>query len=248
MHRYPKARQTAIAEIDAVFAGGSIAEKLREDPYVINKLEYITAIIKETLRMFPPASTIRTLDMYLPEVHSSLEGWKATKTSLVDKETGTPLPIAGAHVWPSSHAIGRNKRFFPKPTEFIPERFIPSLTPFPEAELFTPAGKHAWQPFSIGIRNCIGQELAMIELRIVMAMTIKEFDFVVEFPGMVDPQPPIPESSAVAFDENTEYGKALRAGKIPENEKLIEGHRMWQMLKAAAKPADGCPGRIYVRS
>lgn len=152
-----------------------------------------------------------------------------------------------ADIWPVIHLINRNQRFFPEPLNFIPDRFIPHLTPFPEADLFKPAGKNAFQPFSVGPRNCIGQELAMVESKIVLALTAREFDFVLEFPGEdVDPRPPIPESTAVEFSEQTEYGKGIREGSITPN--VVEGHRVWQTLKGSAKPVGGCPGRVYGRT
>jgi hypothetical protein len=142
--------------------------------------------------------------------------------------------------------INRNKRFFPEPTKFIPERFIQSQTPFPDAELFTDAGKDAFRPFEKGPRNCIGQELAMLEGRIILALTVREFDFVLEYPGEApDPQFPIPESTADEFSDKTEYGRAIRAGKMKPNR--VEGHRVYPILFGSAKPADNCPGRIRLR-
>lgn len=222
-----------IAELDAVFPlGTSVAERIKRDPYVINKLEYLTACIKETLRVFPPASTLRSLNPKFPVTH----------TTFTDKRTGEEIFLEGTHVWPAAHLIMRNKRFFPKPTHFIPERFIPNQTPFPEAELFEPSGKYAYQPFSVGPRNCIGQELAMIEARIVLALTVREFDFILEYPGeKPDPQPPIPESTFAEMDESTEYGKALKNGA---KHTQLEGHRAWPVLKGTAKPIGGCPGRV----
>lgn len=35
----------------------------------------------------------------------------------------------------------------------------------------------AWRPFERGPRNCIGQELATIEARVVMALVARRFDF-----------------------------------------------------------------------
>lgn len=236
LHRYPEVQSKLTAELDEVFPPGvSAADKIKEDPYVINKLHYTTAVIKETLRIFPPASTIRAMKPNALNV----------QTSMIDPRTGQKLPLEGADIWPLPHLINRNRRFFPEPTRFIPERFIPSQTPFPDAELFTPAGKAAFQPFVIGPRNCIGQELAMTESRIILALTVREFDFVLEYPGEeADPQPPIPESIAAEYDEGSEYGKSIRNG---QPRRIVEGHRAWSMLKGTAKPNGGCPGRVKVR-
>jgi cytochrome P450 len=41
--------------------------------------------------------------------------------------------------------------------------------------------KHAWRPFEKGPRGCIGQELAMLEMKIVLAMTVRDFDVVAAY-------------------------------------------------------------------
>lgn len=185
------------------------------------------------MRIFPPASLFRAYTGGNESVR------------FTDPRTGVDHDITNASIWPSAHLLHRNERFFPKATQFIPERFIPELTPFPEAELFKPAGKYVYQPFAIGPRNCIGQELAMIEAKIFVALTAREFDFVLEYPGEeADPQPPIPESMAAQFAEDTEYGKYIRSGGKHTH---VEGHRLWPTLKGAAKPVGGCPGRIKIR-
>lgn len=238
LHRYPEAQAKLTAELNEVFPPGTLAaDKIKEDPYITNKLEYTTACLKETLRIFPPASTLRATSSKHP----------ATRAKFTDPRTGIRHTLEDAHIWPLSHMMHRNKRFFPEPMQFIPERFIPHRSPFPDAELFTPAGKNAFQPFSVGPRNCIGQELAMIESKIVLALTAREFDFVVEFPGEdADPTPPTPESSAAECSQNTDYGRGIRNGTMAPN--VVEGHRVWQTLKGSAKPAGGCPGRVYLRA
>ncbi|KAK5077308.1 hypothetical protein LTR51_002997 [Lithohypha guttulata] len=235
-HENPDARKKLDEELNTVFPPGtSAAETIRKDPYIINKLEYTTAVVKETLRIFPPASTLRWISPQGSVQH----------TTMVNPRTGERFPLEGVHIWPTAYMIGRNKRFFPQPRQFIPERFIPMQTPFPASELFTPAGKYAFQAFSVGPRNCIGQELAMVESKIILALTAREIDFVLEYPGEeADLQPLIPESTAVEFGK--EYEKGVREGRIKKN--VVEGHRVYQTLSGSAKPNGHCPGRVYLRT
>lgn len=232
LHRYPGVRKKLKAELDVFFPRGtSAAEKIKQDPHIVNRLEYLTAVLRETMRVFPPASTLR-------EPNAS-----TVNQVIIDPKTKKQYPMAGTQVWPTVHLINRNKRFFPEPTKFVPERFIQSQTPFPEAELFTETGKDAFRPFEKGPRNCIGQELAMLEAKIILALTSREFDFVVEYPGEEpDPQFPIPESTAEELSEHTEYGRAVHAGTMKPNR--VEGHRVYQILAGSAKPAEKCPGRV----
>ena len=104
--------------------------------------DYSSDLIRETMRIFPPASTLRRWDNYRGQV--------GTTSMITDPKTGKQLPLvagAGHAIWPLVHLIARNERFFPEPTKFIPERFIQSRTPYPDAELFTTAGKDAFRPF-----------------------------------------------------------------------------------------------------
>ncbi|KAK6063318.1 P450 monooxygenase AflN 4 [Seiridium cupressi] len=234
LHKHPEVFTRLKAELDAHLPSSleETAAKIKEDPYIVNKLEYTNAVIKETLRVFPPASTVRG---------SIPDGY------IIEPTTQQKIPmIAKAVIWPVAHMIHRNKRFFPEPLKFVPERFIQSQTPYPDSELFTEAGKDAFRPFEKGPRNCIGQELAMLEGRVILALIAREFDFVLEYPGEeADVRFPEPENMVEEFSEKTEYGRAIRDGTRKRDR--VEGHRPFQLLLGAAKPDGGCPGRIYYR-
>jgi cytochrome P450 len=58
------------------------------------------------------------------------------------------------------------EEFWPEPESFLPERW--------DAPSDRPA--NTYMPFSIGPRNCIGQQFAMIEGKIMLAQLIHNFD------------------------------------------------------------------------
>lgn len=224
LHSHPDSHQKVIDELTAIFHrvdSADIAAQIRADPYLINSLSYTTAVIKETLRLYPPASTLRDAgdqDLFI-----------------TDPATGAKHPMRGFTVWPITHLIHRNEAFFPEPTAFMPERFLPESTPFPDCQLFTAAGKDAWRPFEKGPRNCVGQELAMIETKVILAMTLGAFDFVAEFDGV----PVGREVCCESVDEVVPEGR----GKG----NTVEGRRCYQVLKGSAKPVGGMPGRVKLR-
>jgi cytochrome P450 len=43
--------------------------------------------------------------------------------------------------------------------------------------------KNAFRPFELGSHNCIGQELAMTELRVILALTVQDMDIVPMYPA-----------------------------------------------------------------
>ena len=59
-------------------------QSIKDDPYILHRLEYTLAVIRETMRLFPPASTARAGN---PNV------------ALRDPETGEVLPTDDMLVW-----------------------------------------------------------------------------------------------------------------------------------------------------
>ena len=107
--------------------------KIQAEPYVLNHLVYTNAVIKETLRLFPPGGTRRD-SKTMPDF------------KIRDQRTGEEWPTFGWTVMPRPVAIQRDPANFPCPNDFIPERFLPEQSPFP------PFHKDAWLPFSKGPR------------------------------------------------------------------------------------------------
>lgn len=212
LSKHPKELAKARKELDEVFgAGVSANQQLKNDPYSINKCEYTLAVIKEILRLWPPASGVRI-------------GQKGY--FIKDPITGDMLPTEGYNVWTVSIAIGRSARVWgPDVDEFKPERFLSENAGNIPAD--------AWRPFEKGPRNCIGQELALIEMKVLLAMTLREFDVKAAF-----------DELHVLDNDGTFWSQDSTFKKGPQE---VFGEEMYQILLAAAKPREGMPARVARR-
>eukprot|EP00041_Stephanoeca_diplocostata_P022587 m.540665 g.540665 ORF g.540665 m.540665 type:complete len:506 (+) comp22102_c0_seq22:142-1659(+) len=111
-------------------------------------LKLCQAVLKETLRLYPPAPlTTRTLE----------------KSILLD---GVEIP-AGTTVWIPIWWVHRSPHNFDRPETFDPTRFMPPNNPPPGA----------WIPFSGGARNCVGQPFAMMEGTVMLAILVRRLRF-----------------------------------------------------------------------
>ncbi|KAI1331544.1 vera protein [Xylariaceae sp. FL0255] len=146
------------AEHDAVLGPNpeEAMNVLKSSPHVLYSLPYTLGVIKETLRLYPLAAALRRphKGYYLTAAGSSVQ-W----------------PIEGYAVWLSAPGIQRNPHYWPRPNEFLPKRWT-----VPEGDPLHPIHNSAFAPFSLGPRNCIGMELALIELRIVSVLMARRFD------------------------------------------------------------------------
>ena len=127
--------------------------------------QYVTAVIKETLRLYPPAiSTTRSLER------------EVTIGDDIVVPEGTYLYIP---IW----CIQRDPRNFPDPLEFRPERWTENRNgKWCEREYKDgrdDAGNpNAFVAFSAGARSCAGQRFAMQEMTIVLSTILPKYRFV----------------------------------------------------------------------
>ncbi|KAL8703924.1 MAG: hypothetical protein Q9201_002904 [Fulgogasparrea decipioides] len=132
------------------------AQRISDMPHLLNKLPYTAAVIKESMRLFPAASTTRTGE---------------PSFTITDPRTGLNYPAEpGILIWLVSHACHHDPSFWPRSDEFLPERWLAN-----EGEdLYVQRG--AWRPFEHGPRAWIGKELSMLELKIVVCLVARNFD------------------------------------------------------------------------
>ncbi|XP_068655764.1 cytochrome P450 CYP82D47-like [Aristolochia californica] len=119
----------------------------------IKNLPYLEAIVKETLRMYPPAP------LSLP--HEAIE----------DCSIGGYHVPAGTRIFTNIWKIQRDPRYWPEPDEFRPERFLTT-----RAHVDT-KGKHfELIPFSSGRRMCPGGPFALEVIYLTLARLLHGFN------------------------------------------------------------------------
>ncbi|RYP86559.1 hypothetical protein DL769_000731 [Monosporascus sp. CRB-8-3] len=120
----------------------------------VAELEYLTAVLKEGGRTYPPVPS------GLPRV--TTKGGSFIAGQLVPEGTAVYVHPMSANLSPMN---------FADPLEFVPERWLKD----PPAK-YANDNLEATQPFSVGPKSCIGRNLAMAEMRLILARMVWNFD------------------------------------------------------------------------
>jgi len=152
----PEAESKLCDEIARVLAGRLPA--ISDMPSLI----YTDRVIKETLRLYPPA-------------------WSVARTAVDSFELdGYRIP-AGASVVMSQWIMHRDVRYFPEPDRFDPDRWgSPATQNLP---------RFAYFPFGGGPRQCIGASFATNEAVLILATIARRFQLVSADHAPVTPVP-----------------------------------------------------------
>lgn len=141
--RHPEVQALVLEEQDRVLGGRApTAEEL------IGGLPYLSMVLDETLRLYPPV-------------------WFGPRLSTSPFEFGGYRIPAGVHVIHCSWASHRLPEVFPDPEAFIPERFSP------EARAALPRG--AYIPFGGGQRICIGKRFGQLVVKAMASTLLQRF-------------------------------------------------------------------------
>jgi cytochrome P450 len=125
------------------------------------RLPYLLQVIKEAMRLYPPA-------------------WSIGRRSIEDDIVGGFRVRADSLILLTPYVTHRDPRFWPNPEGFDPERFEPEL------EKTRP--KYAYFPFGGGPRLCIGNNFALMEAQLVLAIILQRFE-----PMLVPGHPVVPQ-------------------------------------------------------
>ncbi|XP_019451633.1 PREDICTED: cytokinin hydroxylase-like [Lupinus angustifolius] len=116
----------------------------------LSKLTILHMVINESLRLYPPASVL-------------------PRMAFEDIMVGDIYIPKGLSIWIPVLAIHHSEKLWGKDAnEFNPERF--------SSKSFIPG---RFLPFASGPRNCVGQTFALMEAKIILAMFISRFSFII---------------------------------------------------------------------
>ncbi|KAM3297889.1 hypothetical protein ACQJBY_039710 [Aegilops geniculata] len=145
------------AELDAVVGRSRVVG----EPEVA-QMPYLQAVLKETLRLRPPA------------VIAHREAVEPIRVR------GYTIP-AGTSVFFNIYSIGRDAAWWEHPLEFRPERFMPGGA----GEGVDPKGQHPQlMPFGSGRRACPGMGMALLAVPAFLAALVQCFDWEVPAPPL----------------------------------------------------------------
>ncbi|KAF2835010.1 isotrichodermin C-15 hydroxylase [Patellaria atrata CBS 101060] len=119
----------------------------------VNQCSYLIACLSEGMRLYPPVTT----------------GFPRIVPAGGDTISGKYVP-AGTRVYVSQFASNHSERNFVEPQKYAPERWL-------EDPYYAADKKSAYNPFSFGPRNCIGKHLAYVDMRLIMAKLLLNYDF-----------------------------------------------------------------------
>jgi len=141
--RHPDVLRRVQAEVDEVLGGRLPTEG------DVSKLSYTERVIKEAMRLYPPAWVLGR------EVAQTIE------------LAGRTVPV-GTQVMASQWILHRDPRWWPRPEAFDPDRFLP--------EVVKTRPRFAYVPFGGGPRVCIGNHFAMMEAVLMLAIILSRWD------------------------------------------------------------------------
>ena len=156
--QHPEVEAKLVAELRAVLAG---RPPTIED---LPRLVYTEKVIRETMRLYPPA-------------------WAIGREAIRDCEIGGYFIPARSGLYLNQWVTHRDPRFYPEPERFNPDRWT--------EEFANNLPKFAYFPFGGGPRVCIGAGFAMMEATLLLATIAQQFHFSLASAEPVKPWPSI---------------------------------------------------------
>lgn len=153
--RHPEAEARLHAEVDALGDRPAAAADLPA-------LRYADAVVKESMRLFPPV-------------------WMISRAAAQPATVGGYDVPAGRDLYLSAWVVHRDPRLYAEPAAFRPERWLDGL------EQHLP--RYAFMPFGGGPRLCIGNSFAQMEATLILATLARRFRLSLAPGQAVTPEP-----------------------------------------------------------
>ncbi|MES1931344.1 monooxygenase [Salinisphaera shabanensis T35B1] len=112
-----------------------------------DRLCFIEAVIHETLRLYPP-------------------GWLLSRRAIQADTLGDYEIAADDQIFISPYVLHRDAAYWSMPDRFRPTRFL---------QAGVPSQRFAYIPFAAGPRHCVGEHLAMTEMRQHLVTMLRRF-------------------------------------------------------------------------
>lgn len=147
LSQHPAAAERLRAELDDIAPGRRL--KLAD----LSGLRYLDGVVRESLRLYPPA-------------------WLIGRELIQGFEIGGYRLEPGDQIMMSPYVMQRDPRFFAEPERFMPERWLsPQIESLP---------RFAYFPFGGGNRVCIGNHFATMEAQLVLGTLMQHVELTVE--------------------------------------------------------------------
>jgi len=140
--QHPEVETRLAAELDEVLGGR--APTLDD----LGRLRYTERVLKESLRLYPPA-------------------WGIGREAVHEFEIGGCRLPAGTNIFICQWLVHRDARYWADPERFNPDRWTPEF----EKQL----PRFAYFPFGGGPRTCIGASFATMEATLLLATIARKF-------------------------------------------------------------------------
>ncbi|KAL0419357.1 UNVERIFIED_CONTAM: cytochrome [Sesamum radiatum] len=144
---HPEWQERIRAEVLDICKAGQIP-----DAEMIRKMKLLTMAINESLRLYPPVLVV-------------------SREALKDLKFGDINFPKGVNLWTLVTTLHTDpENWGPDSYQYNPERFANGITGACKLP-------HLYMPFGVGPRVCLGQNLALAELKILISMILSNFSF-----------------------------------------------------------------------
>jgi sterol 14-demethylase len=149
--RHPDVMAGIVEELDALYADPDGSGAVEVSFQALRAIPQLEASLKETLRLHPPL--ILLLRVAQQEIDIA----------------GHTIPV-GTMVGASPRVSNRIPEDFPDPDGFHPERYID-----PRQEDIV--NRWTWLPFGAGKHRCVGNAFAMMQLKAIFSVLLRDYEF-----------------------------------------------------------------------